>query len=375
MRLPEFAIIPRRPLAGHMIPGSSLSRLDYCFMAIAAACVFLRLLNAGADFSYDYAAYIFYFEVIGDYSVLELLGSSFSTFPYVPFANAPVFEVGFVLISKWFLIVCGTPALTYASIATLSVTLRSIVLRKFGCPWRWIVVVQIYALTLFEANAIRVGCASTIVLWGLYFLWTSRPHICWVLFAASAVVHLQVIIFLAPFVLLWRMRASYASRPLSRLLISCLLGGVVILIVNFGAFGGYAKLSEYSAKASNSSGIGITSLMAAVFVLYAICSKRDQSTGIDLSRLLWLAVVVAIVPSLALFMFATQIAALGDRAWQFAFVVVSAIAYLKWGTSRHRFLGRGILWCVALVSVINVTVRYPLSCFFDFIYPYTLQNL
>jgi len=38
-------------------------------------------------------------------------------------------------------------------------------MRRLGCSWPWIVLSQLYAVTLLEANAIRVGMAVTVVLY------------------------------------------------------------------------------------------------------------------------------------------------------------------------------------------------------------------
>jgi hypothetical protein len=355
--LAKFRFVKNRDVLGAILCGALLA---------------FRLMFAEEDFSYDYSAYIYYFDLLGDYSFSDLLQQAGNLFPYVVLPRAPVFEFGFVLVAKAIQGILQTPIATYAAISALSLGMRVYVMRRLGCSWPWIIMIQIYAATMFEANAIRVGLAVALVLFGLYWILHEQKRSGWFVLFLSLTIHLQAALFVFPFAAVWKFRARL-ERSHGLLLVLILLSfTAVAAFMASGLLAAHEKLGDYASKESGSAGITITSISAVIFVACALFfrpNKLEPNQDYD-NRLLWTATNVAIVPSLILFTTVTSIAALGDRAWQFAFVVVASLVQTNWITERKRVLAASVLGVIAIMAVINVTIRYPLSNLFDFILPH-----
>jgi hypothetical protein len=345
---------------------------DVLGAVLCAALLALRLIFAEEDFSYDYSAYIYYFDLLGDYSFLDLIQQAGNLFPYVVLPRAPVFEFGFVLLSKAVQGIVQTPAATYASIGALSLGMRVYVMRRLGCSWPWIIVIQLYAATMFEANAIRVGLAVALVLLGLYRILYDQKRSGWFWLFMSLTIHLQAVLFVFPFFAVWRFRARLERSHALLLVLIILMFAAVAAFMASGLLAAHEKLGDYASKESGSAGITITSISAMIFMGCALFFRPNrQEPNQDYgNRLLWTAACVAVVPSVILFATVTSIAALGDRAWQFAFVVIASLVHTNWITERRKVLAGRVLAVIAIMAVINVTLRYPLSNLFDFILPH-----
>jgi hypothetical protein len=331
-----------------------------------------RLMFAEEDFSYDYSAYIYYFDLLSDYSFLDVLQHVGELFPYVVLPRAPIFEFGFVLIAKAVQAIVFTSTATYSAIAGLSVGARTYVMRKLGCSWLWILLSQLYVVTLLEANAIRVGVAVTVVLYGLYYLLSGRKRLGWTILFLSLAVHLQSVLFVFPFAAIWPFRKKLErSRALLLALVAC-MAVMIIGVMSTGLLAGHEKLSDYTAKESSSGGLTIISISAAVFLACALFLRPDRKVlrhDPD-SRLMWMASSVAIVPSVVLYTAVTSIAAIGDRSWQFSFVIFAALVQTNWISRNKKVLAGAVLATLAMVAAVNVLLRYPLSNLFDFVLPH-----
>jgi len=274
-----------------------------------------------------------------------------------------------VLLAKIFLFVFVEPNVAYAAMAAISVGIRAHVMRRLGAPWLWIIVVQIYAVTVFEANAIRAGIAASMIIYGLYCLSGNRTRSAWVCAGLSPLVHLQSFICILPFAIAWGWR-KYMDRSRSALLLVLLAMGVATwIMIASGYLTSYTKLTEYANRSSGSAGVNFTSVSALVFATVALMS-RGRLLKHRRERLIWTSIVAATVPSLVLFVTATNVAALGDRAWQLSMVIVSSFLFMKWAGDNKRLFTILILVCLGIISAGNVTLRYPLSNFFSFILPH-----
>lgn len=340
-------------------------------MLIGAA-LGLRLLFAEEDFSYDYAAYIYYFELLSDYSFVDVMERVADLFPYVLLPRAPVFEFGFVLVAKAIQQIVVTPAATYAALGAISLGCRAYVMRKLGCSWPWIVLSQLYAVTLLEANAIRVGMAATMVLYGLYYLIAGRIRLGWAILFLSFAIHLQAVLFVIPFAAVWPLRKKLEKSRATSLALVGVMAFMIIGIMSTGLLAGHEKLSDYTVKESSSGGLTITSVLAALFLVYALFLQPNRgvvSHEAD-SRLMWMSVCMAIVPSVVLYTAVTSIAVIGDRAWQFSYVILVSLVYTNWISKKSKAKAASLMATIAILSSINVTLRYPLSNLFDFVLPH-----
>jgi|GEM_PF-3448365 len=355
----------------HVLSKSARKADVFGAMLIGAA-LGLRLLFAQEDFSYDYSAYIYYFELLSDYSFLDVMEHVVDLFPYVLLPRAPVFEFGFVLVAKAIQQMVVTPAATYAALGAISLGCRAYVMRKFGCSWLWIVLSQLYAITLLEANAIRVGMAATMVLYGLYYLMAGRARLGWAVLFLSFAIHLQAVLFVLPFAAVWPLRKKLERSRAASLALVCLMAVMIIGVMSTGLLAGHEKLSDYTVKESSSSGLSIISASAALFLVYALFvqpNRRVVSHEAE-SRLMWMSVCMAIVPSVVLYTAVTSIAVIGDRAWQFSYVMLVSLIYTNWISKKSKVKAATALAALAILSTINVTLRYPLSNLFDFVLPH-----
>jgi len=150
------------------------------------------------------------------------------------------------------------------------------------------------------------------------------------------------------------------------------MAATIILVMSTGLLASHEKLSDYTNNQSSSGGLTLISVSGLIFLLFALFLQPDRrKIGHDVNnRLLWMAACVAIAPSLVLYIAVTNIAAVGDRAWQFSFVVLAALVQTNWINRNKKALAGIILMCVATISTVNVTLRYPLSNMFDFVLPH-----
>ncbi len=332
----------------------------------------LRLLFANEDFSYDYAAYLYYFELLSDYSFLDVMERVGDLFPYVLLPRAPIFEFGFVLMAKAIQLLVVTPTATYAALAAMSLGLRAYVMRRLGCSWIWIFLSQIYVVTLLEANAIRVGMAVTIVLYGLYAILIGRSRLGWAVLFLSLAIHLQALLFVLPFLAVWPLRRKLEqSRPML-LALAVAMAVMIIGVMSTGLLAGHEKLSDYTVKESSSGGLTIISVSALIFLVCALFMQPNRRlvSHEKSSRLMWISISMAIVPSVVIYTAITSIAVIGDRAWQFSFVIFASLIYTNWTSKKQKTRAAAVLTVLALISAVNVTLRYPLSNLFDFVLPH-----
>lgn len=130
---------------------------------LSALWVYFRFIYADDNFSYDYQAYVTIFERISELSFSELLGDNL-IFPYILAQGITAIEVGFGLLIKAVSLTGAAPETAIALIAAFSVALRVQVMHSLGMPSVWILLVNMYAITLLEANALRLGIAVTFLL-------------------------------------------------------------------------------------------------------------------------------------------------------------------------------------------------------------------
>jgi EpsG family len=337
---------------------------------LLASIVFIRLMSAEDDFSFDYLAYINFFNALGEYEFFDLFGAQFLVFPYISIPKHSLFEVGFVLLSKLFISIFETSKATYAALAAVSVALRVYTMQKLGTHWFWIVLTNIYAITLFEANALRLGIASSLIIYGVYCLLKNKPMIAWLAIGLSILFHLQVIIFILPFAAAWTIRHRLENTRLSLSFFSVAMIVGALFFVTLIPQINNAKVEEYINRgSSNSAGLTISSAFGLVFTIVALCN-RGRTASYKRSRLVWTSILAASLPSIILLMTLTSIAVIGDRAWQLSFVIISSVVFTGWAKRRTRRVTTILFTGLMLVSIVNITWRYPLSNFFDFILPH-----
>jgi EpsG family len=339
------------------------------------ALVFLRLMVARPEsFSYDFINYLTYFRLMRDAEWASIFELFPSTMPYVGIPGGGLFEIGFVLLAKVVLIIFS-PDATYALLASLSVIFRTILMRGFQLEWKWIIPTQVYAITLFEANALRAGLALTLTLWVLMLI--RRGKFLGALGAGLLAMsqHVQVLLFLIPFALakitpctLLRLRwfgfVVFTFLCLGVSMVDKLIGGI-----------GYVKLDDYMNQVSAAVGVNMTSMVSLVFICMALVfiSKEslDGNPGLqDVDKNVWIFSLYAALPSIALFIFGVKFSALSDRAWQFALIIIITQSKSMVEGFAGLLVRENILFILLPMLLLNTLIRYPLSNFFFPFLPY-----
>lgn len=337
--------------------------------------------GARTDFSYDYANYVSYLDRLGGFTSTDIWNSlgALIPYPYVLVPPSGLFEIGFVLLT-WLMLSAGlSGAVVYSLIGALSIAMRVLLLRWIGMRWSLNALLAVYSITLFEANAIRLGCALTFMVGALLALLRNRIRLALMLIVAAALFHLQALAFSLPLI------ATYACFGLikrSAQTRAIALGTIFLLSISATAVLqslGFTKIADYVGLQSAATGLNAISLVASLaFVFGAVVFLHYRQTNlgkIEQTKFrVWGSVYLAACPSLALLLLATNMGAIGDRVWQFAFVLLVAVQPLLVTPSTSIKLYTATLWTCLVIAVISITFRYPLSNFFSPLIPYTPIN-
>lgn len=359
---------------------SRLKRVDYVLVALIGLVSYFVFTSADKNFSYDYNAYIYYFNELTYLNFSELMLNALDQLPY-PYVSLPpsgLFEIGFASLAWFTITLSGSASMTYAVIGATSIAVRTWLLRRMGVHWGWLLLINVFCITLFEANALRLGCAFTLFLLGVSLVLQRRSAlVVSIVFLFACLFHLQIAVEVFFFLLVF-----YGYK-----LLLCSQTRLFMLIVLFVAFGAFAvliieqfgpsKLDVHVGQISESGGINIASslgilIWASIFFHIFWIQKSTYLAKISkLDSRVWIAVVLAGVPALILYAFITNIGAIGERFWQVAFMSLASISFAGvWRQRIHRY--QALLVCALLMAVaVNVLFRYPLSNFFYPLVPYT----
>lgn len=329
-------------------------------VSFASAITFYRLLYAGEAFSYDYDAYLLIIQKLNALPLSDMLGANF-VFPYVVIRGVTPIELGFSLLVKALGVVIGSPAALYAVIAAFSVGLRVYVMKSMGVPLVWIVVMNLIAITLFEANAIRLGIATSVLMMGLFWLLARRSLLGYMAIAFSISIHLQIILFIFPlfsffFLYPWLRRSKvrlllvFAASVLGSFIFTKILPSISNL-----------KIQEYVSRgSSDSAGLTALSLFSILFAVACALGVSRSDLKNDATKL-WAAIIAAFICSVVLLLSLTSVAVIGTRTWQVAFIVMSTFIFYAANVTRVSKSSYIALMILTVLLFVNVFVRYPLS--------------
>jgi EpsG family len=371
--LPINSIVDTRVLA--------LKQIDYLYLLMVGLLSFLAFIYAGEDFSYDYIHYLNYFEVLAEMEFNDLVQSIIDQFPF-PYVYLPptgLFEFGFAILAWLIMKLFGSASLGYAVIGSSSIVMRTWLLRKMGVPWIWLLLISVYGITLFEANAIRLGCAFTLFLLGVMFALQRKSAASILLtFLLASLFHLQILFevffFLVAFFFGKLMFGTQIRLTISILLSVSLGVSTVAIIEQLGL----VKFDDYAGVISLAGGINIVSTLGILiwlttcWYLIRIPSYIYYEKISHLDIRVWISIVLAGIPALVLFVSVTSMGAITDRFWQVAFMTLVSISFAKSWRHRIRWHQMFLLSALVLVASVNVIFRYPLSNFFYPLVPYTV---
>lgn len=326
--------------------------------------IFIRYLSADRVFSYDYEIYILIIDRLSQLSFSEMLGENLKL-PYVRIEGTVPVEVGFAFVAKCVSRVFSRPEVSYAVMASASVALRVYVMMLLKVPRLWIIALNIFPIILFESNAIRLGMAAGILLFGLQKTLDGKRVTGLLSIFLSLTFHLQVAIFVLPFAIFYIAFPWITRNKLyvGFILVLFTLGSIIGS--NFIAQLPIAKLADYLKSGSSASaGLSITSGLSIAMLVSSAFMIRINSRSYEGVKP-FSAILAACVPSLVMFVYVTNIAAIGDRAWQLAFVIFSAFFFSDWTSQKRRRLPLMFFVLLVFSLVINAIYRYPLSNFFS----------
>lgn len=333
-------------------------------VVLSSIMVFIRMLYPGESFSFDYNAYISIIKSHAALSYAEIVGSNLN-FPYTLAIGIVPIEFGFSLLVKTISSFGFSPERTFAIVAAVSVGLRVYTMRSLGMPVFWILWINIFAITLLEANALRLGIATSVFLFGLLQLQRGRIFLGLLVLTTAPSLHLQVVIFIIPFLVFYffPLRINRSKLRITVTLVATSLA--TVFAVQFLSMMSNEKVQEYLARgASGSAGVSVTSILSILLLVSAAIALR-KSRESNASSNFFTAILLAFVPSLVLFVFLTNVAVIGDRAWQLGILVFVTFFFSTWARVSARALPLFILMLLTLVIQINVLIRYPLSNFFS----------
>lgn len=326
--------------------------------------VFIRMLYADNSFSFDYSAYISIIKKIGSLSYFQLFGSNLD-FPYTITSGITPIEFGFSLIVKTISVFGFGPSVTFAILAGFSVGLRVYTMRSLGMPVLWILWCNVFLITLLEANALRLGIAASMLMFGLLQLKCSRKILGIIVILLTPFFHLQVVIFIIPFFAFyffpWRLNRS--KLRVSMMLVATSVA--TVFAIQFLSLIPNEKVQEYLSRgASGSAGITTTSVLTLLLLLSAAIALR-KNRRFEEDSSFFTGILLAFVPSTMLFVFLTNVAVIGNRAWQLAFFIFLTFFFSQWAYASLRRIPLVIFMVLTLVVQVNVIIRYPLSNFFS----------
>jgi hypothetical protein len=341
-------------------------------------------LNANMDFSYDYSAYIFYTNnaVILDFTYLNKSLFSFLPLPYVLVPPSATLEYAYVAATVFFgYFGLSSPAI-YAAIGSSSIALRAYVLHRAKAGFLLNFLLALCFITLFEANALRAGAASSIVLVSIMLF--VNKHYAWsaVLLVTSCFMHIQSIIYVLTFLAglgIYVITIDKPYRRISLILLGTALTFVAIPLIS-APFG--EKIDGYMLRASSdnrTTGLNVVTVLSLIIIgtsLYALPRITKFSKGTH--SLVWISSLFAFSQSTIFLIFGDAFADIGVRLWQFSFLIfVVASTFLSTSLDKSsleadsfKYTMRFIYLCT-LAQAINVIIRYPLSNFF---YPFLPYN-
>lgn len=299
-----------------------------------------------------------------DYSFSDMFDQYF-TFPYIYARGIIPIEIGFGLLVKAISLTGASPQTIISIITACSAGLRAQLMKSIGMPTLCNVLINIFAITLMESNAIRLGLSTTILIFGLRNIYFKRYISGSTAIFCASLFHIQSIIFAIPFAVFY-IFSKYlnSSRPKYAMLIIVVIA-IEALSIKFVPLPEFEKIQDYVASGSSSSaGLTITSVVASLLVVSTIISLRFGKY-INRDSNFFAAIVASSLPSLILLIMLTDVAVVGDRAWQLAFTVFTTFFFLKWSASRYRFISIFLLYALILISLSNIIFRFPLSNFFS----------
>lgn len=363
-----------------LMHGRSGLRYLAVILALCWSVSFLAFMHAEIDFSYDHHHYMDSLSSLEGLTLQDMVTSmkAFFPYPYVQIPPASLYEVGFVGPAWILMQIFGDAKLVYALIAATSIAVRTWAMMRMKIGMGWIFFINVFAITLFDANAIRVGCGLTVLLIGMSVLRNGGSQRLAVgLMLSSVIFHLQLLLFSFFFVTLYFFGRYYLRSKLRTYTIALLLVACSYVIALALELHGPTKIEDYAIPNKGVGGINSVSILGVLAICYSLgvffsaAKKQSRKDFVAVDSRMWIAGVLAAIPSLTMHLVTYEMAIVGGRLWQLALICMICLAVAVENEDRkRRWLTASIFGALLLAVNINILFRYQMSNFFYPIIPY-----
>lgn len=357
------------------------ARLSLTFSVFIILFSIYSFSYANIDFSYDYSVYLYFSNNAYVLDFSHLNRSLLSNPPYVLLPPSTTLEYGYVFLIKILGSLGLSAAATYTVIGSSSIAIRAYVLSKARAGLFLNILLALSFITLFEANALRAGLASSAILIAMMFFLRQRFACAAVAVAASFLIHIQSVVYIMTFSAGLGIYLVTAYRPYYRIPLIILGTSLTFLAIPIASLLFNTKIEDYMMRASDddhTTGINIVSILSILVVAMSLRALPKVVRAVSgMYPLTWVASLFAFSQATIFLVFGAAFADIGVRLSQFAFLIMTVAAvFLKSRVSHDDEAAKAfnlviisIYLCMAAMAI-NVIFRYPLSNFFYPFVPY-----
>ena len=345
---------------------------DDIYVSILLLIFFISFSNAGLGFSYDYQFYISDIIAINDATFSSLFAALNGIYIFVdPGSFSVGREAGYVFFIKIITSIITSPEMVYTVAAIVSLTVKAYIMRKMGMYWPYVLLVVTYSAILLEGNALRSGLSLSIFMLSIFLLlnrnFSFTTLFLWLLAVSF---HLQAVFFIIFFALMYLFKCNRYPN-IATLLFFVSLMSVGALASEITHFFDNGKMLTYLRNPSVSSGLNSKSIISFLFIIFITRGLIFDSLYRIKNDVIFFAISCTI-PALSMYVFFTDVAVVGDRLWQWGFIILIVFIFPYYsnfrliGTPRNITIHIPKLLMISLLSmsIVNVTIRYPVTNIF-----------
>lgn len=342
-----------------------------------ASYVCLRIWLDPDFISIDYRPYLQIFDFIEQLSFTELFENAAQGLPnpYILLNNFTTIEIGFAVIIKSLSLLGFLNYQIFAILSALSIFIHQYTLANISNFRASSFLTFIYTAVLFETNAIRAGLASSLILYILYIGLIKKRRYALFLIPICFLIHVQSAAWFAVAVAAFAcIKVSSDNIVLRAALLLILVSSATSAELLFNIISPQ-KFDSYAGIVLKSSGWTPLNAFATLICLtsfWLIISWRPNPED-DRIWKYWICAFAVFFQSTIFLIYNTTFGAVGQRVWQFSFVMFLA-ANLMCVNHMKKSLPPGFKYIHYSVIVLlfllcyNILFRYPLSNIF---YPFT----
>lgn len=337
--------------------------------------IFIVYFNADIGFSFDYQFYINDIASISSSTYSHLLSNLDGIYIKL---DESIFalgrEAGFVIFIKLISFFISSPESIYAVAATFSLTLKAYIMRQIGIYWPYIFLILFYSAILLEGNALRSGISLSIFMLSIFLLLNKKSQflVLFLWFIAFSF-HIQALFFIFTFATIYILMLNRYSNFVTSLFFLALMFTGIVASQILDYFDG--KALAYLEINSASAGINLISIISLILLIFITRAFVANSSFRKKNNIIF-ALVACTIPALSVFIFLTDVAVVGDRLWQWGFIILIVFIYpyysefklINFKNNIKVNVPKFLIMSLLSISLINITIRYPLT---NLLYPIT----